>query len=326
MWALLAAPIALASAGCFLVPSAPRPDPNAPIAGPVPYVENCQLCHATPVAAHYAMSLHTTKGIRCGQCHTPDGHPNFTQPVRTASAAAVTSRSTRRAWSARHFATRAAIAPGPRPGRAEGAARRGLHRARTGGGRRFVGDSSSGELGGRLCAACHYDEHRLDLAVVRRDGFCTSCHGARLGHFPLPVPEGTNRCLQCHVRVGTTENWSGGEPPPLRPPRKARGPDRERPGGVRRRSRPRHEPAAVPDPSGPRLERRVPHASPLGCGGAGRDRALAPRRRAPPFNPSSEQVVAKIIDGFNPPDTEIRERLEREDPGLRSVAAYAEFA
>jgi hypothetical protein len=39
---------------------------------------------------------------------------------------------------------------------------------------------------------------------VRRDGFCTSCHGARPGHFDFPTPEVTNRCLQCHVRVGKT--------------------------------------------------------------------------------------------------------------------------
>ena len=81
----------------------------------------------------------------------------------------------------------------------------GLHRAGAGRRRHFVGDSSSGELGGRLCAACHYDEHRLDLAVVQRDGFCTSCHADRAAAtIAVPDARGTNRCLQCHVRVGQT--------------------------------------------------------------------------------------------------------------------------
>ena len=72
------------------------------------------------------------------------------------------------------------------------------------GGRRFVGDPTSGELGGRVCAACHYDEHRLDLAVVQRPDFCTGCHTDRDDHFAFPTPGFTNRCVQCHVRVGET--------------------------------------------------------------------------------------------------------------------------
>jgi choline dehydrogenase-like flavoprotein len=68
-------------------------------------------------------------------------------------------------------------------------------------------------------------------------------------------------------------------------------------------------------------------ASPLGCGTVG---GRIERRRlgdaAPIFTPVQRKVVAKIIDGFNPPDTEIRQRLEREDPDYDPVAAYAEFA
>ena len=206
VWMLLAAPIAVASAGCFLIPSAPRPDPNAPIAGPAVYVDNCQLCHASPVAAHYAMSLHTTKGIRCGQCHTPGGHPNFTQPVSDGKCGGCHQPQYQESLVSRHFATRALSALDHDQAARKALRQEGFTAPAPGGGRRFVGDSSSGELGGRLCAACHYDEHRLDLAVVRRDGFCTSCHGARTGHFEIPTPEGTNRCLQCHVRVGETVN------------------------------------------------------------------------------------------------------------------------
>jgi choline dehydrogenase-like flavoprotein len=47
---------------------------------------------------------------------------------------------------------------------------------------------------------------------------------------------------------------------------------------------------------------------------------------APAFNSVQRSVIAKIIDGFNPPDTEIRKRLASEDPGYDPVAAYMAFA
>ena len=211
MWMLLAAPVALASAGCFLIPSAPRPDPNAPIAGPVPYVDNCQLCHASPVAAHYAMSVHTTKGIRCGQCHTPGGHPNFTQPVSDGKCGGCHQPQYQESLVSTHFATRAQMALDTTRPRGRRCARKASPRPPRRGVAASWATRPPGELGGRLCAACHYDEHRLDLAVVRRDGFCTGCHGARPDHFDFPAPEGTNRCLQCHVRVGADRERSGGQ-------------------------------------------------------------------------------------------------------------------
>jgi choline dehydrogenase-like flavoprotein len=68
-------------------------------------------------------------------------------------------------------------------------------------------------------------------------------------------------------------------------------------------------------------------ASPLGCarlhGGVERRRL---GEAAPPFSSVQQKVIAKIIDGFNPPDTEIRQRLEREDPEYDPVEAYAQFA
>jgi choline dehydrogenase-like flavoprotein len=68
-------------------------------------------------------------------------------------------------------------------------------------------------------------------------------------------------------------------------------------------------------------------SSPLGCGTV---RGAAERAKlgdaAPIFNPVQRHVVAKIIDGFNPPDTEIRQRLKREDPDYDPVEAFAEFA
>jgi choline dehydrogenase-like flavoprotein len=68
-------------------------------------------------------------------------------------------------------------------------------------------------------------------------------------------------------------------------------------------------------------------SSSTGCGAV---RGAIERARAgdavPIFNPVQREVVAKIIDGFNPPDTEIRRRLEQDDPDYDPAAAYAEFA
>jgi hypothetical protein len=203
-WVLLVAPIALASAGCFLAPgSPPRRDSTGPISGPAPYVEECEACHAAPVGVHYAQSLHTAKGIRCGQCHTPGDHPDFTQPIRDGKCGGCHQPQYQETLTSKHFATRDLRALDH-----DLAARQALRlegfTAATAGGRRFVGDPSSGELGGRLCAACHYDEHRLGLHAVQRADFCTGCHAGREAHFPISTPGPANRCMECHVRVGKT--------------------------------------------------------------------------------------------------------------------------
>src|SRR5215831_14452573 len=107
-WMLLAAAVVLASAGCFLVPSAPRPDPNAPIAGPAPYVEDCQSCHdaSSPALAHYAQSLHAAKGIRCGQCHTPGNHPAFAEPIQDGKCGGCHQPQYQETLTSKHFVTR----------------------------------------------------------------------------------------------------------------------------------------------------------------------------------------------------------------------------
>jgi hypothetical protein len=201
---LLALLIALDSAGCFLLSrTPPRPDPTASVSGPAPYVEECQDCHATPVGAHYAQSLHAAEGIRCGQCHTPDGHPSFGRPIEDGKCGGCHQPQYQETLASKHFATRALRALDN-----DQAARQALRAdgftAPAAAGRRFVGDSSSGELGGRLCAACHYDEHRLGLGLVRRPDFCTGCHAGREAHFPVATTGPVNRCLECHVRVGQT--------------------------------------------------------------------------------------------------------------------------
>ena len=203
-WVLLVAPIALATAGCFLAPgSPPRRDSTGPISGPAPYVEECQTCHEAPVGVHYAQSLHTPKGIRCGQCHTPGDHPNFTQPVRDGKCGGCHQPQYQETLASRHFATRDLRALDH-----DQAARQTLRlegfTAATTGGRRFVGDSSSGDLGGRLCAACHYDEHRLGLGPVTQATFCSDCHGDRQQHFAEMAAPGQNHCVVCHTRVGVT--------------------------------------------------------------------------------------------------------------------------
>ena len=203
-WGLLAAPIALTITGCFLAPwSPPRPDPVASVSGPAPYVEGCETCHAAPVAAHYAQSLHAAKGIRCGQCHTPGGHPNFTQPVRDGKCGGCHQPQFQETLASKHFAGRERRALDD-DGTARGTLRREGFTVATREGRRFVGDASSGELGGRLCATCHYDEHRLGLGPVQRADFCITCHAGREEHFLIPTPGLANRCVQCHVRVSET--------------------------------------------------------------------------------------------------------------------------
>jgi hypothetical protein len=68
----------------------------------------------------------------------------------------------------------------------------------------FVGDEASGELGGRLCVACHYDEHRLGRNAVIAADACTGCHVEYEAHYPKPIPGYENRCNGCHVLVGET--------------------------------------------------------------------------------------------------------------------------
>jgi hypothetical protein len=194
---------ALVLGGCFLAPWSPdRPDPGA-VSGPAVYVERCETCHAARVGGQYAKSLHAAKGIHCGQCHTPGGHPDFVQPVRDGKCGGCHQSQYQQTLASKHFATRLQSSL-DRDRAARSTLRRQGFTVTTTRGRHFAGDADSGDLGGRLCAACHYNEHRLDLAAVQRADFCVGCHASRENHFPLPMPGSTNRCVQCHVRMGTT--------------------------------------------------------------------------------------------------------------------------
>jgi hypothetical protein len=200
--AVLLASLAIALGGCFVVSWLPgRRDTPASVSGPAPYVEGCERCHAAP--AGYAESVHAATGIRCGQCHRPAGHPDYTEPVRDATCAGCHQAQYEQVVATMHFATR-----DQRPLDGDRAARKTLrleHFVAAGAETsRFVGDASSGALGGRLCAACHYDEHRLGLATVRQPTFCAGCHPAAELHAPVPSSAPTNPCMQCHTRIGTT--------------------------------------------------------------------------------------------------------------------------
>jgi hypothetical protein len=192
----------LGLSGCFLMSLGRDAEPV--VSGPAPYVEGCQTCHASPVVAQYAQSVHSAKGIRCGQCHTPGGHPDFTQPVADAKCGGCHLAQYEQTVASKHFAVR-----DQRSLDRERAARTALRRERFTApaptGRRFVGDATAGDLGGRLCVACHYDEHRLGRADVRQAAFCVGCHPAGPDtHFSAPTPGEVNPCLACHVQDGST--------------------------------------------------------------------------------------------------------------------------
>src|SRR5262245_59887143 len=69
-------------------------------------------------------------------------------------------------------------------------------------------------------------------------------------------------------------------------------------------------------------------SSPLaGCGSIqGKIEDLSRGSTAQPFNSVQRAVIAKIIDGFIPPDTELRQRLAADDPDYDPVAAFITFA
>ena len=195
--------LSLGLGGCFLVPGSPRRPPAESVSGPAVYVEECQTCHAAPVGGHYAESAHAGRGIRCGQCHTAGNHPDFTQPVRDAKCGGCHQAQFQQTLLSKHFASRRQrFLDGDRASRV--ALRRTGFIETADGVPAFVSDAAAGDLGGRLCAACHYDEHRLGLGAVRRETFCLGCHAGQAGHFTSPEPG--NRCLQCHVHEGQTVN------------------------------------------------------------------------------------------------------------------------
>jgi hypothetical protein len=193
--------LAVALGGCFLRPFwMGRPDSDA-LSGPAVYAENCAGCHRDGGGQPYTAGVHTSRGIRCGQCHAGGNHPDFTEPVRDSKCGGCHQPEFQQTLLSKHFATRVRHGlDSDRPARV--ALRRDGFAVGVPGEGKFVGDVVSGELGGRLCAACHYDGHRFGLRTVQRVEFCVSCHAKRDDHFPM---EGTaNRCLTCHVRVGET--------------------------------------------------------------------------------------------------------------------------
>lgn len=204
---MLICAILLGLGGCFLTGKwqPGRPHPEKSVSGPSVYVPDCQSCHEAPTVEAYAQSRHSAMGIRCGQCHTPGGHPNFTEPVQDSTCGGCHQPAFEQTLESAHFADRQR-----RPLDNDQAARVALRHegfiATTSAGKRFVGDSASGTSGGRLCFACHYDEHRLGLKGVQRPQFCDTCHVGYEQHFNRQAAGDVNRCTRCHVRAGTTES------------------------------------------------------------------------------------------------------------------------
>jgi hypothetical protein len=193
-WLVLVLPVLLG--GCFLASwSLERPAPGA-VSGPLPYVEECATCHAAPVGEQYAKSRHMALGIRCGQCHTGGNHPDqLMEPVRDAKCGGCHQPQLQQTLASKHFAKRVQSSL-DRDRAAQAALRRAGFVTAAAGERTFAD--------GRLCAACHFDEHRLDLGDVQRAEFCVGCHPKRDEHFPEAAGASTNRCVSCHVRVGET--------------------------------------------------------------------------------------------------------------------------
>jgi len=175
---LLLVTLAIAIAGCFLMTrSLRRPDPSA-VSGPVPYVENCAACHAGPTISHYAESRHAAAGIRCGQCHTPGAHPDFSRPVADGKCGGCHQPQYQQTLASKHYAGRLQRSLDSDP-----AARAALRRD------------------GFTAATA---PARVDLGLVQRASFCVGCHLKREQHFPDGSPDAQNRCVTCHVRVGET--------------------------------------------------------------------------------------------------------------------------
>jgi hypothetical protein len=202
----------LGLAGCALLPWArKRPDPFGSVSGPAPYVDDCDSCHDER-AEEYADSLHAAKGIRCGQCHTPgtdpdieeDGHPDPAQPIADGKCGGCHQPQYQQTLATIHYSGRSLEALGADEYRRE-ELREHDFVVGSGDAARFVGDEAAGELGGRLCAACHFDEHRLGRRTVESADACTGCHVGYLEHYPEAIPGFENLCTGCHVRVGVTD-------------------------------------------------------------------------------------------------------------------------
>src|SRR5215469_3659960 len=301
---VLASVTLLALGGCFLMGKwqPGRPDSEKSISGPPVYVPDCENCHEAPVGEAYAQSRHAAMGIRCGQCHSPEGHPNFTEPVQDSTCGGCHQPAYEQTLESAHFAGRQL-----RPLDRDQAARVALG---------HVGRASV-------------------LRVSLR----------RASPRPQSGPASSIlRHLSCRVRAALQPSERG-RCQPLHALPRARGDDGERTGRQHasvRQARPGA--AQIVNAQGDfdadvtrAMSRRqflsrllqASSAALLLSSGCTTVRNQRQRRRlgdAEPFTSLEQSVIAKIIDGFNPPDTEFRQLLEEDDPGYDLVEVWSDFA
>jgi len=154
---------------------------------------DCADCHED-IATLHRDGPHGAANIACGQCHRGNGHPEFSEPLDDRTCGGCHLPEYQQVDSSAH-------------------ARRGTRAKRQGeggpsgflvtidGARYFaVAADASGR---NLCAACHFDEHRLSASATREPGFCAGCH-ADLGNHPRGATTRAADCIDCHMQRGTT--------------------------------------------------------------------------------------------------------------------------
>jgi len=197
-WALPLVVVCGLAAGCHALfgrsPWGDEPTGDAREAGG----PSCDVCHAE-VAKRHLDGPHGGEGIACGQCHRGGGHPAFDEPLDDGTCGGCHLPEYQQVAPSAH-ARNAIVVPveiSERTLRADGFRIELSERVF------FTTRDQRSRRGGRLCAGCHYDGHRLSSSSARSAHLRESCHTDRGGHYSDVVAD-DNRCLVCHMREGVT--------------------------------------------------------------------------------------------------------------------------
>ena len=203
---LLVASTGLALGGCFLLSRAPRPDSGGARLGPRP------VRGGVPGLPRGAGGRAVRPESPHGQGHPLRAMPHAGRPSELRAARA--GRQVRRLPSTRvpadpgEQALRdpAAARAGRRPGRADHAPPRGIHRGHG----RAAGTSWATRPRASWAVACarRVTTTSIGSASAPCSGPTSASDATRIGRrtSPISTPGLTNRCTQCHVRAGTTES------------------------------------------------------------------------------------------------------------------------